>query len=190
MAATVGQSGRLPCKSAIAYPAQRQSRCLHSRARNSPPAALSEPRCTIAPLHHHLGSSRHSKDCLVNPKAQLSAVCPRQIGLSAGGHGGGHNRGTELHAASVEVRSPTEQPADETEVAPSVFEGFWQWQPPGSSASYQIRYQRCGDSGPAALMVHGFGGNWCAPDPARGPASSTRAIMCQHLLRGHPVCHT
>lgn len=190
MAAMVGHSSRLPRQSAIAHPAQRQSRYLHSQARHSPPAALLEPRCTIAPLHHHLGSSRRSRYCLANPKAHLLAVCPRQIGPSAGGHGGGHNRGSELNAASVEVRSPTEQPADEIEVAPGVFEGFWQWQPPGSSASYQIRYQRCGVSGPAALMVHGFGGNWCAPDVARRLASSTCATVCQHLLRSHHVCHT
>ena len=31
---------------------------------------------------------------------------------------------------------------------------FWEWK------GHKIRYQRSGDSGPAVLLVHGFGGNW------------------------------
>lgn len=52
----------------------------------------------------------------------------------------------------------------EQEVAPGVFEGFWQWIPPNVTKNqpFTIRYQRSGLTGPPALMVHGFGGNWCA----------------------------
>ncbi|KAK9814391.1 hypothetical protein WJX72_005098 [[Myrmecia] bisecta] len=46
-----------------------------------------------------------------------------------------------------------ESVAEERELASGVTEGFWQWR------GYRIRYQRCGDSGPAVLLVHGFGGN-------------------------------
>ncbi len=38
----------------------------------------------------------------------------------------------------------------------SYLTGFWAWR------GYRIRYQRSGSSGPPALMVHGFGGNWSA----------------------------
>lgn len=31
---------------------------------------------------------------------------------------------------------------------------YWEWK------GHRIRYQRSGDSGPAVLLVHGFGGNW------------------------------
>lgn len=85
-------------------------------------------------------------------------------------------------AAAVEQFSPSSP--QETEIAPGVFEGvlglveitayiyqlqhrticvynaaahstgFWTWR------GFRIRYQRCGMSGPPALMVHGFGGNW------------------------------
>lgn len=39
--------------------------------------------------------------------------------------------------------------ADEHEVLPGIFEGYWQWQ------GRRIRYQRSGTSGPAVLCVHG-----------------------------------
>lgn len=43
--------------------------------------------------------------------------------------------------------------AEEVEVRPGVFEGFWSWK------GYTIRYLRSGTSGPPLLCVHGFGGN-------------------------------
>ena len=37
----------------------------------------------------------------------------------------------------------------ELEIREGVFEGFWEWR------GYRIRYHRCGDSGPPAVLVHG-----------------------------------
>jgi len=88
-------------------------------------------------------------------------------------------REVTLRAASTEVLSPTEPPAGEAEVAPGVYEGYWQWKPPGGSASYRVRYQRCGNSGPPALMVHGFGGNcdhWRKNLPVVGERNRAYAI--------------
>lgn len=53
----------------------------------------------------------------------------------------------------------------EREIREGVFEGFWEWR------GYRIRYHRCGDSGPPAVLVHGFGGNadhWRKNLPALG----------------------
>ena len=37
--------------------------------------------------------------------------------------------------------------------------GVWHWT--HSDNQYRIRYQRSGSEGPHAVLVHGFGGNWC-----------------------------
>ncbi|KAK9821095.1 hypothetical protein WJX81_001836 [Elliptochloris bilobata] len=41
----------------------------------------------------------------------------------------------------------------ELEKPGGVLEGTWRWR------GYNIRYQRCGDAGPAVVLIHGFGGN-------------------------------
>lgn len=87
-----------------------------------------------------------------------------------------------LHAGTLQATNPATRSAidrEEKEVAPGVFEGFWQWTPPQGSESFTIRYQRCGDSGPSALMVHGFGGNcdhWRKNLPAVGSRNRAYAI--------------
>lgn len=72
----------------------------------------------------------------------------------------------------------------EKEVAPGVFEGLWQWTPPNVNQPFTIRYQRSGDKGPPALMVHGFGGNWCA-SLHDGPFSR---VSRQPIAQQHPLC--
>lgn len=50
---------------------------------------------------------------------------------------------------------------------------FWSWK------GYRIRYQRSGDSGPAVLLVHGFGGNadhWRKNTPVLGQRHRAYAI--------------
>jgi hypothetical protein len=47
---------------------------------------------------------------------------------------------------------------------------FWEWE------GHKIRYQRSGDGGPAVLLVHGFGGNWCAGDDRLRRLCSTRPM--------------
>jgi hypothetical protein len=51
----------------------------------------------------------------------------------------------------------------ELEIREGVFEGFWEWR------GYRIRYHRCGDSGPPAVLVHG----------ERPPARRRRCARCR-----------
>lgn len=63
--------------------------------------------------------------------------------------------------------------ADEHEVLPGIFEGYWQWQ------GRRIRYQRSGTSGPAVLCVHGFGASadhWRKNLPVLGESCQVYAI--------------
>ena len=138
---------------------------------------------------HQIGSGRRSRHSAAShgppsvsvPSQHVTRLAGRCVQATQPG-----SRGARLGAASTEVHSPTEQPTGEAEVAPGVYEGFWQWQPPGSSASYRIRYQRCGESGPPALMVHGFGGNWCVRLPRHCPLDLVGVLMILRVvLRRH-----
>lgn len=77
-------------------------------------------------------------------------------------------------AVVVGVRAQSAPAASqETEIRPGVYEGFWSWK------GYRIRYQRSGDSGPAVLLVHGFGGNadhWRKNTPVLGQRHRAYAI--------------
>lgn len=44
--------------------------------------------------------------------------------------------------------------ADAQPSSPPVTTSFWKWR------GHTIRYQQCGSSGPAVLLIHGFGANW------------------------------
>lgn len=69
---------------------------------------------------------------------------------------------------------------EEKQIAPGVFEGFWRWN------GHKVRYQRSGDSGPAVLLVHGFGGNcdhWRKNTPVLG--QSHRAFSIDLLGYGY-----
>lgn len=87
-----------------------------------------------------------------------------------------------LQAGVLDTAAPIARSGDdgqEQEVAPGVFEGFWQWTPPQGSEPFTIRYQRCGSTGPPALMVHGFGGNcdhWRKNLPEVGRCNRAYAI--------------
>ncbi|GBF88496.1 hypothetical protein Rsub_01209 [Raphidocelis subcapitata] len=62
---------------------------------------------------------------------------------------------------------------EEKQIAPGVFEGYWRWN------GHKIRYQRSGDSGPAVLLVHGFGGNcdhWRKNTPVLGQSHRAYSI--------------
>ena len=50
--------------------------------------------------------------------------------------------------------------------------GTWNWR------GHDIRYQRCGNTGPAVLLIHGFGGNWCV-----SPASLNMVFTSEPLQR-------
>lgn len=43
--------------------------------------------------------------------------------------------------------------AEPSQAEPRVFEGYWKWN------GYNIRYKQAGQTGPAVVLVHGFGGN-------------------------------
>ena len=46
----------------------------------------------------------------------------------------------------------------------------WMWN------DFKIRYQQCGAKGPAVVLIHGFGGNACAPHPScRGTEPTVHA---------------
>ncbi|KAG2483999.1 hypothetical protein HYH03_017166 [Edaphochlamys debaryana] len=63
--------------------------------------------------------------------------------------------------------------AGEVEIKPGVYEGYWMWK------GWKIRYQRSGSSGPAVLLVHGFGGNadhWRKNTPELGQRHRAYAI--------------
>lgn len=82
-------------------------------------------------------------------------------------------RACAITASTATLDVQPERQQDEREVAPNVFEGFWQWR------GYTIRYQRSGSSGPPLLMVHGFGGNcdhWRKNLPVLGKQNRAFAI--------------
>ncbi len=71
-------------------------------------------------------------------------------------------------------RLPSEQPCHMRSTVVHVrVSRFWSWK------GYRIRYQRSGDSGPAVLLVHGFGGNadhWRKNTPVLGQRHQAYAI--------------
>lgn len=76
-------------------------------------------------------------------------------------HWGAHHpnhRHTQRCAATLQQRHhvPTATAtADVQPSTPAVSNSFWQWR------EHTIRYQQCGTQGPAVLLIHGFGANWC-----------------------------
>lgn len=52
----------------------------------------------------------------------------------------------------------------------------WKWR------DYNIRYQRAGDSGPALVLIHGFGANWWVHDPCFRDQFNARSHL-EHSFR-------
>ena len=169
---TIGQHSNTFCKAdvkaleqASAAACARLLRCFSRHnlpVRNSTQTITSiRPTLLCATAPFCQASKVQHQTCCVGSAARQQADCRRlQVAATSG-------------LATGAVRSPPDA-STEREVAPGVYEGFWQWKPPAIRESYQIRYQRSGDSGPPALMVHGFGGNWC--DAAR----CANAVLALH----------
>lgn len=90
--------------------------------------------------------------------------------LGAGSHMVGPTRSAPCSAASGAVAEVAEK---ENCIAPDVYEGFWEWK------GFSIRYQRSGSSGPALVLVHGFGGNcdhWRKNIPVLGKTCSVYSV--------------
>ena len=69
--------------------------------------------------------------------------------------------------------------ADVQPSTPAVSTSFWQWR------GHSIRYQQCGNQGPAVLLIHGFGANWY--DTCTNKASPTTYQHSDHWRKNLPV---
>ncbi|KAG2646376.1 pheophytinase, chloroplastic-like isoform X1 [Panicum virgatum] len=133
-----------------------------------PVATLSAPRAVAAAAPHALGFPRRLK-----PSTGVAPRCSLRVVASSSKVDPVEERAPVAPLAGFPVPAGASPPGPSLEPQPQVSTGTWKWR------GYNIRYQQAGTSGPALVLIHGFGANsdhWRKNVPVLAMANRVYAI--------------